>query len=126
MGTKGSSIKTELILLGMTAIFLSGLWGLSARDRGLPPEGIGVSVQKEAAQSTFMQEVAPVDLNTAEKETLETLPGIGPELAERIVEYRAVHGGFSTAEELMEVSGIGEKTFAGLKDRITVNGGTAP
>ena len=48
------------------------------------------------------------------------------ELAERIVEYRTVHGGFSTAEELMEVSGIGEKTFAGLKERITVNGGTAP
>ena len=48
------------------------------------------------------------------------LPGIGPELAQRIVEYREGYGPFQTAEEIMLVSGIGEKKYEDMKDRITV------
>ena len=57
---------------------------------------------------------------TAAAEELTALPGIGEELARRIVEYREEHGPFETKEEIMQVSGIGEGKFADMKERITV------
>ena len=61
----------------------------------------------------------PVDINSADLARLMTLDGIGLELAGRIIDYREEHGGFAAVEELMEVEGIGEGKFAGLRDRIT-------
>jgi competence protein ComEA len=63
---------------------------------------------------------AAVNLNTASVAQLEVLPGIGPRTAERIVEYRQKNGQFKKIEELMNVKGIGEKSFLKIKDRITV------
>ena len=63
---------------------------------------------------------ATVNINTATAEQLASLPGIGPKTAERIVEYRQKHGSFKKIEELMNVKGIGEKSFLKLKPRITV------
>jgi competence protein ComEA len=62
-----------------------------------------------------------VNINTATPEELETLPGIGPALAGRIVEHREVNGPFTSVEDITQVSGIGDLTFEKLKDRITVN-----
>jgi competence protein ComEA len=61
-----------------------------------------------------------VDLNTADATTLETLPGIGPAMAQRILTWREEHGGFRTVEDLLEVSGIGDARFAELRDRVRV------
>lgn len=61
----------------------------------------------------------PVDINSADLSRLMMLDGIGLELAERIIDYREEHGGFTSVEELMEVEGIGEGKFAKLKYRIT-------
>src|SRR5215207_7050962 len=63
---------------------------------------------------------APVDLNTATLEQLDTLPGIGPVLAQRILDWRAANGRFSTVEELGEVSGIGEAILGDLRPLVTV------
>ena len=68
-----------------------------------------------------MPDMAPLDLNTATAEELTALPGIGEELARRIVEYRTENGPFEKIEEIMEVSGIGEAKLAGLEGRVTVN-----
>ena len=61
-----------------------------------------------------------VNINTAEVWLLEALPGIGPTLAERIVEYRETEGYFSSIEDIMRVPGIGSTTFDKIKDKIEV------
>lgn len=66
---------------------------------------------------------APVNLNTATVAQLEALPGIGKSTAERILEYRQKNGSFKKIEDLMNVRGIGEKSFLKMKGLITV---TAP
>jgi len=64
---------------------------------------------------------APINLNTATVAQLEALPGIGKSTAERILEYRQKNGGFKKVEDLMNVRGIGEKSFLKMKALITVN-----
>ncbi|MEU8823353.1 ComEA family DNA-binding protein [Streptomyces sp. NPDC048636] len=58
---------------------------------------------------------APVSLNSATPEQLDTLPGVGPVLARHILDYRTQHGGFRSVDELREVTGIGERRFADLR-----------
>ena len=65
-------------------------------------------------------ERATLNLNAATLDQLETLPGIGRKVAERIVEYRTKSGGFKKIEELMNVKGIGEKSFLKMKPLISV------
>ncbi|PYY64393.1 MULTISPECIES: ComEA family DNA-binding protein [unclassified Curtobacterium] len=61
-----------------------------------------------------------VDLNTADQTALETLPGIGPGLAGRIIAWRDEHGRFTAVEDLLDVSGIGDVRFAELRGRVRV------
>jgi competence protein ComEA len=60
----------------------------------------------------------PISLSTATAEQLDTLDGIGPTLAGRIVQYREAHGGFRSVDELRQVSGIGDKRFAALRNAV--------
>jgi competence protein ComEA len=64
--------------------------------------------------------VGKVNINTADSTTLESLPGIGPSLAQRIIDYREAHGPFERIEDIMDVSGIGEATFEGIQDLIAI------
>jgi competence protein ComEA len=67
---------------------------------------------------------AKVNLNTASVEQLTTLPGVGPKLAARIVEYRQKSGTFRSTQELINVKGVGEKSFAKIEPWLSV--GEAP
>ena len=61
-----------------------------------------------------------LDLNTATAQDLDALPGIGPALAQRIVDYRAAHGPFRTVEDLLQVSGIGPKKLNNIKPHLMI------
>ncbi|HXV60537.1 MAG TPA: helix-hairpin-helix domain-containing protein [Vicinamibacteria bacterium] len=67
----------------------------------------------------------PIDLNTASVDELTSLPGVGQKVAERIVAYREANGPFEKKEELMNVRGIGEKTFLKLERLIKVEAQTS-
>lgn len=61
-----------------------------------------------------------ININTATLENLQTLSGIGPATAEKIVDFRSTNGPFRSIEELMDVSGIGEKTFEKIKEKLCI------
>lgn len=92
----------------LAAVVMGG--SVVAQEAGRAPAGNGAPA-------------AAVNLNTATAAQLEALPGVGPAMAQRILEYREQTGGFKKIEELMNVRGIGEATFLKLKELITV---TAP
>ena len=125
MNEKGKIARAEWLRLAVTALFLCLLLALFWRDRtAMTPDRTGTAVETEiqAPQEDIQPDLSPLDLNSATAEELAQLPGIGEELARRIVEYRAENGPFEAVEEIMEVSGIGEGKFAALEDRITVDG----
>ena len=76
--------------------------------------------RQEGYEPEPVEQTAPVNLNTADAEELATLPGIGPATAQKIIAYRESIGAFQSTEELMQVDGIGEKTFEKLKELVTV------
>jgi competence protein ComEA len=82
------------------------------------PAGASVIQEKSADAKAAPAQV--VNINTAPAEQLQRLPGVGPSTAARIVEYRQKNGGFKKIEELMNVRGIGEKTFLKMKNQLTV------
>jgi competence protein ComEA len=81
---------------------------------------LAATLQSAAPQAAAAPSTPAINLNTATLEQLETLPGIGRKTAERILEYRTKSGSFKRIEELMNVKGIGEKSFLKLKPLVVV------
>jgi competence protein ComEA len=79
------------------------------------PSGASSGTASAAAAGAPSQ---PISLSTATVEQLDTLDGIGPTLAARIVQYRDAHGGFKSVDELRQVSGIGDKRFAAIRKAV--------
>lgn len=83
--------------------------GLAGEPTSTPAKGPGATPAR-----------ALLNLNTATLEELDTLPGIGPVLAQRIIEYRTLHGGFASLDELKDVRGIGDALYNDLKEMLTL------
>jgi competence protein ComEA len=84
---------------------------------GVPaPPGVAAS----AAGDPAAQAGALVNINTASSSQLEELPGVGPVTAESIIAFRTEHGAFSSVEELLDVSGIGDATLAEIAPHVTL------
>jgi len=97
-------------------IVVSSMALAMAMQTALPAAGLEPTAQVQAAAQKTL-----VNINTATVDELTSLPGVGPATAARIVEYREKNGGFKKVEDLMNVRGIGEKTFLKLKPLITVS-----
>ena len=71
-------------------------------------------------ENNFNNKDSKININTASQEELEKISGIGPALAQRIIEYRKENGKFKNIDELKNVSGIGDKKFESIKSQITI------
>jgi comEA protein len=75
---------------------------------------------KTSSSPTSTPKSGKVNVNTATETELETLPGIGPAMAQRIIDYRKQQGGFKTVADLLEVKGIGDATLAKFRDKVEI------
>ena len=87
-------------------------------DINQPVENFGENLGENNANNSAAD--SKININAASSDELESLPGIGPALAERIIAYRTEHGAFSRPEDLMNVSGIGQGKFDAVASLITV------
>ena len=92
-----------------------GIAGAPSPVVGLPQPSAG-----GAARGKRGKPAQPVNLNTATLEQLETVPDVGPALAQRILDWRSEHGRFESVAQLRQVRGIGERKFADMRDSVTV------
>lgn len=117
------------------AVFVLGLFGFRNLNR-TPVQTYTLRTEADSGQTSPDAETAagtvpaatdaaeyfPVNINTATLEQLDTLPGIGPVLAQSIIDYREANGPFTSVLDLMNVSGIGEKKVEAIWDLVTVEG----
>ena len=125
--------KVSILLAAVTVLFVGFTLGLFVgRNSGSGTVTLAVPAQMQtaptaaatAASETVPEETVsfPVNINTADVDTLTALPGIGQVLAERIVTYRRQNGSFRAIEEITNVEGIGEKKAEAILELITVGG----
>ena len=125
--------KVSVLLAVVTALFVGFTLGLFVgRNTGSGTVTLAVPAQMQTAPTTAATAAAetvpeetvsfPVNINTADADTLTALPGIGRVLAERIVAYRRQNGSFRAIEEITNVEGIGEKKAEAILELITVGG----
>lgn len=86
------------------------------------PDAQAQEAEPEEAPTPTPNQPRLVNINTATQAELETLPRIGPALAQAIIAYREENGDFATVDDLVNVPGVGEATLAGLRDLVTVDG----
>ena len=121
----GSFSGISLVLAALTVLFAVSLVFLhKTAYEGNAHGDYTVTVQHRNDEITAPTRVL-VNVNTADAAELETLTGIGPSLAQAIIDYRAEHGDFQTLDELLEVRGIGSAKLDAMRDEITT-GGDAP
>ena len=108
----GPTRRADLTLVNLAAQLQDGQQ-IVVPERGAPAVAPGGAASTGAAGAN-----APVHLSTATVEQLDAIDGIGPTLAERIIEFRDEHGGFRSLDQLSQVDGIGEKRLATLREAL--------
>ncbi|NQS99751.1 MAG: helix-hairpin-helix domain-containing protein [Candidatus Omnitrophica bacterium] len=114
--------QEKVILIFLSLSFVSGL-GISAYKKSQQKIELSVQPYKMAAlqdADRLIEQHSKVNINSFKTDELTALPGVGPKLAERIIAHHRTHGAFRTKEELMQVKGIGEKTFEKIKGAIVL------
>ncbi len=111
----GARAGVDLSSLNLARVLVDGEQILVGRAAA-PAGGIAASASTTAPDPAG----SLVNLNTATAAQLDTLPGVGPVTAQKILDWRAAHGAFSAVDELLEVDGIGEKTLADLAPHVTL------
>ena len=102
-------------------IFTLGFWiGYSNSKTTINVSGISSSTPGQVTANNTNSYSALININTADSEELELLPGIGPALAGSIIEYRTEHGNYEKIEDIMNVSGISLVVFRSIESLITV------
>lgn len=86
----------------------------------LVPRRPSRAVPASAPATASATPAQPVNLNTATLEQLDTLDGVGPTTAQKIIDFRTAHGGFGSVDELDQIPGIGEKKLAALREQVRV------
>jgi competence protein ComEA len=117
--TGGALPGTDLSLLNVARKLVDGELVLVGVTPSVPVEGVQPG-GPAAGQGSGTAPGARVNLNTAALTELQTLPGIGPVFAQRIIDFRTSHGGFRSTSDLRQVDGIGNARFEQLKDLVTV------
>ena len=110
---RGSAVVLAIALV-ITALTVTGAFGAAAKAPSSPA--------RPASGAEAGAQTAQIDVNTADAEKLTDLPGIGKAIAQRIVDYRKEHGPFKSVDELLNVRGIGDRSLARIRDRVTVGG----
>ena len=119
---KNARIQPLVILTCIFVMFVLGLFFFRTKDPA------PVQIQRLPAsvdtipETTLSEETVIVNINTATAEEFQSLPGIGPVLAERIVVYRQEHGNFESVGALMNVEGIGKTKLEAIWDLVTKGG----
>jgi competence protein ComEA len=114
-GADLASINLAAILVDAQQIVVARAGAGASSTTGGPGGGAGTAGSVGASPGESL-----VNVNTATAEELETLPGIGEVLAQRIIDHRETHGPFDAVEDLLDVSGIGESRLADIRDQVTV------
>lgn len=119
----GSSAEADLSYVNLARLLVDGEQVVVPAEGEVPPIGApapGTAPGAAAGGSGGSAPTALVNINTADQAALEALPGVGPVLAGRIVQWRVENGRFTSIDELSEVSGIGEKMLAQIGPQVTV------
>ncbi|MGI6554346.1 MAG: helix-hairpin-helix domain-containing protein [Bacillota bacterium] len=110
--------EADLNLMNLAAVLEDGKRiEVPVMRQGDDGQGMALS---SSAQDNVPANGGKININTASAAELDTLPGIGPAYAERIIQYREKQGGFSSIEELQDVSGIGPNTYERIKDLVCI------
>lgn len=126
-------MKNKLLtVLPVLTVLFAGLTLGVFIGRNSPKGSVSVTVMASPQHSTVISAdmkpetigpvAFPIDINSADTDELAALPGIGEVLAQRVVDYRRIHGNFSTVEQLTYVEGIGEGKMEAILDLITIGG----
>jgi competence protein ComEA len=108
-------MRVLLMLLAVAAMAVVPVAAASQAKSSTAPGSKPAQTSKATPAPT-----SPINLNTATQAQLESLPGVGPKAAQRILDYRKQNGNFKKLEDLMNVKGFGEKTFLKLKPMLTL------